>query len=205
MQLALTILAGFGALLFLFCFLAYVLSGFRHHFVTGLIATLPVLNIVTLPSLWDQNSRKFFIGLIGLIIAVSAWFFGADKGYQGLFSNNTSNSEVVVTSTPTSSTSSDTEAKTKISKKDSNKSFDESDLIKLPSKALYKMEFEPVPIQQISTLKGRIVQITTNDNEQVEGRIKSIAPGSIMLEGLFENELPISSIKQLKLMVKKAN
>ena len=84
-------------------------------------------------------------------------------------------------------------------------SYNEDNMFELPAKALYKLGFDIVPINQLSTLKGRIVQITKNNNELIEGRVKKIAPGSVIVDGLFENELPIASIKELKLMVKKAN
>ena len=210
MQLALTILAGFGALLFVISFLMYAVSGFRHHFVTGLISLLPVLNIVTLPSLWDKNSSKFFIGLIGLSIAIGAWFLGADKGLKNLTSNGNNSEEIVISSTAKnnsgdSSQSLNTQEVPITIKKKRSFSFNESNMSELPNKALYKMGFEVVPVNQLTQLKGRIVQITNNNNELMEGRIKSIAPGSIILDGLFENELPIASIKQIKLMVKKPN
>jgi len=206
MQLALTILAGLGALVFLICFLGYVIAGFKHHFVTGLISMLPVLNIVTLPSLWDRNSRKFIIGFIALVITLGAWLLGADRGITNLLPNNNStNEEVVISNTTISKTD---KKNTKTVKKQNPKkttSYNHGDLQELPSKALYKMGFEVVPINQISTLKGRIVQITKNNNDIIEGRVINIAAGSILIDGFFENELPIASIKELKLMVKKAN
>lgn len=211
MQLALTILAGLSALIFIFCFIGYVLSGFKHHFVTGLISMLPVLNIVTLPSLWDKNSRKFLTGLIALVITSSAWFMGADNGFQNLVSrgNLSTNEEVVIISTPNTATDSKTQLsnnpQTSSSITKTSYNYDEEDMFALPSKALYVMGFDIVPINQISSLKGRIVQITKNNNELIEGRVKSIAPGSVIVDGVLENELPIASIKQLKLMVKKAN
>lgn len=208
MQLALTILAGFGALLFIICFLGYVLAGFKHHFVTGLISMLPVLNVVTLPSLWDKNSSKFLLGFVGLVIASGAWFMGADKGVQNLvFKNkNINTEEVVISSVPQNN--SDKKTTTTISPvftQTKKSSYDEEDMFELPRKALYRLGFDIIPINQISSLKGRIVQITNNNNELIEGRVKSIAPGSVTVDGLSENELPIASIKQLKLMVKKAN
>jgi len=211
MQLVLTILAGLGALIFIFCFIGYVLSGFRHHFVTGLISMLPVLNIVTLPSLWDKNSKKFLTGLVALVITSGAWFMGADNGYKNLVSrgNLSNNEEVVISSASNNTTASKTSSadvqKNSNSVTKTTYKYDEEDMFALPSKALYVMGFDIVPINQISSLKGRIVQITKNNNELIEGRVKSIAPGSVIVDGLLENELPIASIKQLKLMVKKAN
>jgi len=212
MQLALLILAGLGALLFIISYLGYVASGFKHHFVTGIISTLPVLNIITLPSLWHKSSRKFIVGFIGLVIFIAAWFLGADKGIQNLISDQGSSvtEEVVVNSAASNSqqnsTGSDTPAVVSAPIKSSRAlSYNEGEMLDLPIKALYKMGFDVVPVNQINTLQGRIVQITKTDNVQIEGRIKSISPGSVILEGLFENELPLASIKQLKLMVKKAN
>ena len=208
MQLALTIIAGIGALLFIISFLGYVVSGFRHHFVTGLIAALPVLNIVTLPSLWDRNSRKFFVGLIGLVLASVAWFMGGDKGVQSLLSQHTYTESVVLSTSPARSNNvapSQTSPIDTTQLKSNTVIVDESEMISLPSKALYKMGFEPVPISQLNALQGRIVQIVKTDNIQIEGRVKSLAQGSVTIEGQYENELPIASIKQLRLMVKKAN
>ena len=213
MQLALLILAGLGALLFIISFLGYVISGFRHHFVTGLIATLPVLNIITLPSLWHKSSRKFIVGLIGLIIFIGAWFLGADKGIQNLLSrqgSSVSKEVVVISAAPNNSNQQSTTTNEAVVeslpiKSNRSQSLNEGDMLDLPKKALYKMGFDIVPVSQINTLQGRIVQITKTDNTQIEGRIKSISPGSVILDGLFENELPLASIKQLKLMVKKAN
>ena len=65
------------------------------------------------------------------------------------------------------------------------------------------MSFDVVPLGQINTLKGRIVQITNTDDELLEGRVKSVSPSSIILDGTFENELAIASIKEVRLMVKK--
>ena len=206
MQLAILILAGFGAFLFIISYLAYVISGFKHHFVTGLIATLPVLNVITLPSLWDKSSRKFITGLIGLIIFIAAWFLGADKGIQNLISGstNTGNETITSSAVPNSQSTNTLSENSAPAILNRAMSLNESNMQDLPNKALYKMGFEVVPVSQISTLQGRIVQITKTDNLKVEGRIKSISPGSVVLEGLFENELPIASIKQIKLMVKKA-
>ena len=207
MQLAILILAGLGALLFIISYLGYVISGFKHHFVTGLISILPVLNVITLPSLWDKSSRKFIIGFIGLIIFIVAWFLGADKGIQNLISGRTNTSnETVITSPNNSQLKTTNKIPENSAPTISNRTtaLNQGNMLNLPNKALYRMGFEVVPVSQISTLQGRIVQITKTDNSQVEGRIKSVSPGSVVLEGLFENELPIASIKQLKLMVKKS-
>jgi len=64
MELAFTIIAGLGALLILFSYLGFVFAGFRHHFVTGIISALPVLNIVTVPALWPKARKKIIISFL---------------------------------------------------------------------------------------------------------------------------------------------
>jgi len=206
MQIALITLFSFGLLLFLISFLGYARSAFKHHFVTGLISLLPVLNIITLPSLWDKNSRKFFIGLMGLVILSVSWFFGADNSVKNLFSQKSSFlSQNTSNASGNKASVTDADNSTVLNRQNKTFSLNESNMLSLPQKALYKMQFDLVPVDQISVLQGRIVQITTTDNELIEGRVKHTAPGSVVLEGVFENELPVSSIKQLKLMVKKSN
>ena len=214
MELALTIIAGLGVLLFLVSYLSYVASGFRHHFVTGIISALPILNVVTLPSLWDKSRGKFIIGFIGLLIASGAWLMGANKGLQNLLSRQPQNSSesLVLSAEPDSQQPAQTNTLTptvSVSPVDADQTrsrvFNEENMLVLPNKALYTMSFELVPVDKINTLQGRIVQITNTDNEELEGRIRSVTQSSVVLDGLFENELPIASIKELRLMVKKAN
>ena len=209
MQLALLIFAGLGAVLFLVSFVAYAISGFRHHFVTGIISMLPVLNIITLPSLWYKSSRKFIVGFIGLIIFILAWLLGADQGIQNLLSRQ---DKPIDNASLNVATTQKNQQKPSVLNTSSvavtpNRSLllNEENMIDLPKIALYKMAFDTVPVNQISNLQGRVVQIIKTDSSRIEGRIKSVSPGSVVLEGLFENELPISSIKQLKLMVKKSS
>ena len=209
MQLALLIFAGLGAVLFLVSFVAYAISGFRHHFVTGIISMLPVLNIITLPSLWYKSSRKFIVGFIGLIIFILAWLLGADQGIQNLLSRQ---DKPIDNASLNVATTQKNQQKPSVLNTSSvavtpNRSLllNEENMIDLPKIALYKMAFDTVPVNQISNLQGRVVQIIKTDSSRIEGRIKSVSPGTVVLEGLFENELPISSIKQLKLMVKKSS
>ena len=87
MELAFTILAGLGAFLILIGYLGFVFAGFRHHFVTGIISALPVLNIVTVPALWPKAGRKVVTSILGIIIVLASWFLGANTGipkYVGL-------------------------------------------------------------------------------------------------------------------------
>ncbi len=208
-ELVLTIIAGVGVLLFLVSYLAYIVTGFKHHFVTGIISALPVLNVVTLPSLWDKGRGKFLTGFVGLILAGGAWILGANKTVNNYLANkNNGPSEAMILR------SDNTQSGILTNKGSSNnlntstiqsRPIDESDMLGLPSKALYSLQFDPVPVNKINTLQGRIVKIINQQNEEVEGRVKAITASSVIIEGKYENEIPIATIKQLLLMVKKAN
>ncbi len=212
MELALTILAGLGALLFLSGYLGFVFAGFKHHFVTGLISALPVFNIVTVPALWRHTRRKVITSAIGLIIVIASWFLGANTGitkYIGLLKGDKQTAQTSITSpsssnntinsTPINMPSAPVAPSTNPS---SINYVDEGKMQQLPKSALYRMDFEIVPVDKIQTLKNRIVKVITTSNDQLEGRVNNVTASSITIQN---NELPIASIKQISLMVKKAN
>ena len=225
MELALKIAAGFGALLIVIGYLGYIVAGFKHHFVTGIISALPVLNIVTIPALWYTAAKKVIISFIGIIIFAASWYMGADEGITNLIAklqgkpghttivsnstnaplslnNSTSISPATTISAAplTASTSSDPYAA-------KQRFIDESNTIPLPPKALYSIRFEEIPLNNILSLKGRIIQLTMKNNQTIEGRVSAVSNSSIILQtrSATNNELPIANIKQLRLMVKKAN
>ncbi len=202
MELAFTIIAGLGALLFLSGYIGFVFAGFKHHFVTGLIATLPVLNIVTIPALWRNTSRKIMISAIGLIIMTASWFLGTNTGVNkyilllkgdnkiaqiAIISPSTNN--IVISHTQNSLTS------------NIQQSIDDSEFQPLPKTALYRMSFEVIPVDKIQGLKNRVVKIITTKGTQIEGQVESVNASSITING---SELPIANIKQISLMIKKA-
>ncbi|MEB8431378.1 hypothetical protein OO007_04000 [Cocleimonas sp. KMM 6892] len=208
-ELVLTIILGIGVLLFLVSYLTYIVTGFKHHFVTGVIAALPVLNVVTLPSLWDKGRGKFLMGLVGLVLAGGSWILGANKTVNNyLAQRNNISAETVIRSADNTQrivTNNGNASNNLTSPRTQYNPIDESKMLGLPSKALYSMHFDPVPVNQISTLQGRIVKITNQQNEEIEGRIKAVSASSVVVEGEYENEIPIATIKQVLLMVKKAN
>lgn len=213
MQLALIIIVGIGILLFLASYLAYVIVGFKHHFVTGIISLFPGLNIVTVPSLWHQSSKKVITGFFGLTIATVAWFMGGDTGIRNILSPQNINENVVIRNTISNNANQqkstiNTEVSQALIVSNSRKPvahFIESEMQSLPQKALYKMSFDKVPVDRIDTLQGRIVQVIKINNDQVEGRIKKISASSVLLGNGVETEIPLTNIKQLSLMVKKAS
>ncbi len=79
MQYVLLGALGLGILLFVIGWLMVVVTGFQRHPLTGLIALLPGINILTLPSLWHKVSGWVISGFVGVLLAAGAWFGGANE------------------------------------------------------------------------------------------------------------------------------
>lgn len=229
MELALTIIAGLGVLLFLVGYLGYIISGFRHHFVTGVISILPILNIVTVPALWSKTSKKLLLSVLGVVIAAASWFFGADANIKKILfntnANNTtlsshSNQQINIVKGLSNLKPQTIQNSAQASPASTNQSsvagpfanvqhfVDESVMEKLPSSALYKFSFENVSVDKAGSLTGRVVKVLTNKLETFEGRVSRVSNSSIFLQSgdmiTVENEFPLANIKTLSLMVKKA-
>ena len=191
MEMALVVLAGIGLLLFIYSFLAYIFAGFKHHPVTGLIAMLPILNIVTLPSLWHMTGRKLLVGFIGLLITAGSWFIGAEQGVNNLLAKVQGN-PLEISSVTTADQASEMQL------------FNESNMQSLPVKALYKISFKAVDPTKLVTYQGKTIRITTKSNELFEGRLLKVINTSVMIEsvGSNENKIPLDQVEQLSVMIK---
>lgn len=221
MEIALTLAAVLGGLFFIFSYLKFALTGFRYHPVTGFLALIPVLNLITLPTLLDGKLiRIILFGIFGLILSVGAWFLGADKTLQRHIS--TLRGQPVLVSTADQKKGNENNPKTSSGNKTSeqggemgkNKTAIEPPVAahpvyieNLPKQALYSMAFVEAPVEQISTLKGRIVHVITIKNSTVEGRVQDTTTASVFIRRQgTENiayEMLISNIKQLKVLVKR--
>jgi len=223
MEIALTLAAVLGGLLFVFSYLKFALTGFRYHPVTGLLTLIPILNLITLPTLLDGKLiRIIILGIIGLILSISAWFLGADKTLQRHISTLRGQPILVSSSEQKqdslSNTSSDKSAKDNVTKQKqdaSNTAASDKEnrtpqpvyFENLPKRALYNMEFVDTPVEQLNTLKGRIVHIVTRKNLIIEGRIQNTTPASLFIIRKGDKnsayEMLMSNIKQLQVLVKR--
>lgn len=219
MEIALTLAVVLGGLFFIFSYLKFALTGFRYHPVTGFLALIPIVNVITLPTLLDGKlMRVILFGLFGLMLAVGAWFLGADKTLQRHISTLRGQPTLVSTTdqknankqSPTTSATNKTTEQGNVTTSTSTEPPVATHPVyieNLPKQALYNMEFVDAPIGQINTLKGRIVQIVTLKNSIVEGRIQNTTAASVFIRKQgSENiayEMLISNIKQLKVLVKR--
>ncbi|MCK5813483.1 MAG: hypothetical protein KAH03_04460 [Cocleimonas sp.] len=225
MEIALTLAAVLGGLLFIFSYLKFALTGFRYHPVTGFLALIPVVNLITLPTLLDSKLiRIILFGIFGLVLSVGAWFLGADKSLQRHIA--TLRGQPVLVSTADqknsnednnlSSTNASAQGRTDGQDKDSKGVASSTDSViqahpvyleNLPKQALYSMAFVDAPVEQINTLKGRVVRIVTSKNTVVEGRVQNTTTASVFISRQGgENiayEMLVSNIKQLQVLVKR--
>jgi len=232
MELALTIIAVLGFLLFILSYLRFVFAGFKHHPVTGAISAIPVLNVLVLPTLWYRTGKFLILGVFALALAIGAWFMGAEKGINNYSSallgkplpSVMQQTTIQAPETPSvaspaapagaakaqpnqQATIQKTPAPNVIQPSTKQISFDESQLQSLPGKALYKMSFEDVPVNTITSLPGRIVRLMDKNYKTIEGRVAAIGASSVFIQQTNHTgadlELPIANIKKLSLMVKK--
>lgn len=210
MELAVLAAAAIGLLLFVISYLKFAFEGFRYHLITGLLALIPVVNLIALPTLWDRTIRMLVVGVIGLVIAVAAWFLGAGKTFHAYWGNSQQQiaAPAAGNSTPIATAPVSAGAAATVTPDVANQVSEDRLLSLLPSKALYRLDFESASTDQIKTLTGRIVRITAADHTVTDGRIQSVTPSSVFIEqsgdGQIAYEMMLSNIKSVEVMVKRA-
>lgn len=65
-----------GVVLLVIAWLIVIIAGFRNHVITGLVALVPVLNWLIMPSIWHRAGKWALVGLFGFLLAVGAWLLG---------------------------------------------------------------------------------------------------------------------------------
>lgn len=208
MELAVLIAAAVGILLFAISYLKFAYEGFRYHLITGLLALIPVINLVALPTLWDRTNRMLMVGLVGLIIAGAAWFLGAGKTFHAYWGNNQTQIAAPAATSSTTPIATAPVAGTTTPASTTNIGTVERRVSLLPSKALYRLDFESASADQIKSFTGRIVKITSVDHTVTDGRIQSVTPSSVFIEqsgdGQIAYEMMLGNIKSIEVMVKRA-
>ena len=206
MELAVLIAAVVGIVLFAISYLKFAYEGFRYHVITGFLALIPVLNLIALPTLWDRTFRMLIVGIIGLAIAAGSWFLGADKTFWSYW--NRSNQQVASpVINPGSATNRTAPATGTAPASAATQENDNTYSSLLPSKALYRLDFEAASPDQIKAFVGRIVRITNSDHEVTIGRIQSVTSASVFIEragsAQIAYEMVLSNIKTVEVMVKR--
>ena len=199
-----------GLLLFVLSWLRVVFAGFGHHFVTGIVSIVPVLNLLVLPSLWHKVHSWVLAGIIGLLVAVGCWFAGADKhvyrythstgldlhvpqngvGTEGLDLNQNNTAHNI---------SESGDSATPAAPLPSGKA--------LPKSALYSMTYKEADANSLGQYVGHYVRVTRIDRKRVEGKVMGADDRGVVIErrinsGSIEQKINFSDITHAEVMKK---
>jgi hypothetical protein len=217
MELALSIALIVGIILFVIGLFIVVLGGFKHHFFTGIIALIPVLNIIILPSVWHRSHIGFYLGMVGFILALGAWYGGGNAhllsvGEGGKFGLNLpTSSSVEAENIAEADQNNDTKAPAKEvvpdEPKQSNVSDYEGDIKELPKQILYQLVFETIDDNETSGLSDEHVRLQQKDGEVIEGKVLKSNSDRLIIEYIENDvtatlEVKADNIRKLERLVK---
>ncbi|MFI0401084.1 MAG: hypothetical protein ACH34X_18535 [Thiolinea sp.] len=221
MEYLLIIAFAIGLLLFLVSWLRIIIAGFAHHFLTGIVAFIPVVNVLVLPSVWHQVYGWFMAGFIGLLLAIATWFAGADKqvyqhAHQAGFELPTKQDSTPVATGDLPAHPEAVEVKLPATTNQTTTSLNDdpnkpaaplptgSDL---PKAALFSMSYKSVAAQQLGEYQGQYIRLTQKDRRQFEGKLLGTAADSLRIErrvngGLVEHKVSFTDIVSSEVMTR---
>ena len=196
MEYLLIIAFAIGLLLFLVSWLRIIIAGFAHHFLTGIVAFIPVVNVLVLPSVWHQVYGWFMAGFIGLLLAIATWFAGADKqvyqhAHQAGFELPTKQDSTPVATGDLPAHQEAVEVKLPATTNQTTTSTNDdpnkpaaplptgSDL---PKAALFSMSYKSVEAKQLGEYQGQYIRLTQKDRRQFEGKLLGTDADSLRIE-----------------------
>ena len=221
MELALSIALIVGIILFVIGLFIVVLSGFKHHFFTGIIALIPFVNIIILPSVWHRAHIGFYLGIVGALLAVGAWYGGGNQhlvtqaGQFGLNLPNASRQSIntgldTVQSSDNTTEQDTAKIKTAVVPKQARVSDYEGDIKELPKQILYRLVFETVEDNETSGLSDEHVRIQQKKGARIEGKVLNSNRSALVIEYRENNanvtlEVKANTILKLERLVKRSN
>lgn len=197
-------------------YLLVVLAGFKHHFVTGLIAMIPVLNLVVMPSTWHKAGFGFIIAFVGLLLALGGWFGGGDRYLDeklSVVSNGTptpvvsapeSGNTAEAVETETTEQTADDQAEQETVVEDTvTESKPGGNVIPLPNKPLYHLSYQQVGLDELSKLTGEYIRVTDNQRHRIEGKLMQYQDQQLQISQQQEvHTLMQGDITQIEKIVK---
>lgn len=224
MELALSIALIVGIILFVIGLFIVVLGGFRHHFFTGIIALIPFLNIIILPSVWHRSHIGFYLGVIGAFLAVGAWYGGGNQhlvtqaGQFGLSLPSATQQSVNTMSNTTQknnnvaekSVENTVEVKKEVVPEQAKVSDYEGDIKELPKQILYSLVFETIEDNDTSGLSDEHVRVLQKKGKIIEGKVLESNSSSLVIEYVENSanvtfEVKADTIVKLEQLVKHSN
>jgi hypothetical protein len=207
-------------------YLIVIVAGFKHHFVTGLIAMIPGVNILVIPSTWDKASSGFILGIVGLVIAAGGWFGGNGQIYMpnALVGKNEQAAVVQAGSVQSDAAKQDPQqtsatgeqpaetdsAVAEVTQPSSpliaiGSQKTEGLIMPLPNKPLYMLTYQQIENSELSGLLGQYIRITDSSRQATEGKLLNIEADQLLLQKQEGSEsIALSDIAQLEKLVKVA-
>ncbi|WGZ95102.1 MAG: hypothetical protein QJT81_03685 [Candidatus Thiothrix putei] len=198
-----------GAVLFLLGWLVMAGLCFQRHPVTGLVALIPGVNVLTLPAMWHRVSGWVLTSFIGILLAAVAWFAGANQHvYRHAQAMGMNVSAPVSAAPQAEETPAEAAPVTHTIDIPPNARAEQpavaiaasvpapapapapapkpADVLagakSLPSSALYHVVFKPIELGKLSDNIGQYVRITQKDGRKREGKLVAASANEIGLE-----------------------
>lgn len=196
-----------GVLLFVASWLRVIFAGFGHHFVTGIVSAIPVINLLILPGIWHKVYGWVFTGIIGLLVAIGSWYAGAEEHvYRYAHESGISlpGDPPVAEGALDSNTREQPSAQSIVTDDDTPAAPLAPGQV-LPKKALYKMTYQKVAINSLGNYIGHYARITRTDRKTFEGKVLGPADSGIMVErrvsgGVIEQRIGFDEITNAEVM-----
>jgi hypothetical protein len=224
MELALSIALLAGVILFSIGLIIVVLAGFKHHFFTGIIAMIPFLNIIILPSVWHRAYIGVYIGMIGGLLTLVSWYGGGNQYLAieaekfGFNLPNASHHAVSSQIKPSSyqaslpTVSNNKMNITPVEKKptapkQTHISDYVGDIKELPKQALYHLIFEVIEDNETAGLTDEYISLQKRNGDILEGKVLESSSTYLVIEHGTSQRLKIKAknISKLEQLVKRSS
>lgn len=199
-----------GMLLFAASWLRVIFAGFGHHFITGIVSAVPVINLLILPGIWHKVYGWVFAGIIGLLVAVGSWYAGADE-HVYRYAHETGISLPGPGAEGPGPLSENTQEPSPSTQDTVTDDYTPATPLApgqvLPKKALYKMTYQKVAGNSLGEYIGQYARITRTDRKTFEGKVVGLANKGIIVErrvsgGVIEQRIGFEDITNAEVMRK---
>lgn len=208
-----------GVALFLLGWLVMAGLCFQRHPVTGLVALIPGVNVLTLPAMWHRVGGWVITSVIGVLLAAVAWFAGANQHvYRHAQAMGMNVSAPVSAAAQTVAIPAEAAPVTHTIDIPPNARAEQPALAaaapttpapapepkpedvlagakSLPSSALYHVVFKPLELGKLSSNVGQYVRITQKDGRKREGKLVTASANDIGLEERLEGGTVTRTLK----------
>lgn len=212
-----------GVALFLLGWLVMAGLCFQRHPVTGLVALIPGVNVLTLPAMWHRVGGWVITSFIGVLLAAVAWFAGANQHvYRHAQAMGMNVSAPVSAAAQTVAIPAEAAPVTHTIDIPPNARAEQPALAaaapttpapapepkpedvlagakSLPSSALYHVVFKPLELGKLSSNVGQYVRITQKDGRKREGKLVTASANDIGLEERMEGGTVTRTLKMADL------